>query len=119
MNYLPDQTTNRKNILAMNYVSVGYQMWHVVSVHVSSELLLYFSNQSHEKGGTVIDLNDEHAINNSPLASHGGQTCRTMNLLVPLKEWGTKMHSVSPAIGRYAEQHAYKVYLLLCIIDDY
>ena len=29
---------------------------------MSSELLLCFSYLSHEKGATVIDLNDEHAI---------------------------------------------------------
>ena len=37
--------------------------FHVLPVYVTSELLLCFSYLSHEKGATVIDLNDVACIN--------------------------------------------------------
>ena len=47
-------------MLALNYNSIGYQQFHVLPVHVSSELKLCFSYLLHGKGGTIIDLNEEH-----------------------------------------------------------
>ena len=62
LNYPTGQTTNRLNTLALDYISIGDQNFNVLPVWVSSELLLCFSYLSHEKGGTVIDLNDVACI---------------------------------------------------------